>query len=178
MLGTASYLRSAPRGTVIISMSDRYWFEDFPGTPLPSGTSKAVREATERTLVTDIEGVVNTLQGAGQKVLLLQPTPKWHGSYPFNPDQCTVLSITRGHCVQEMPRSWAESQQTILRDAITAAATTTGASVLDSWDMLCSDSACSTQGPDFVRYRDDTHISVPQARLLSQAMADAVSAAD
>lgn len=105
----------------------------------------------------------------------MQTIPRWAGEDTWVTATCRVDRILADGCVQQMPVERALNRQGAVRDAVTAASTATGATVLDLWPTLCPDAVCSTNGPGYPRYhRDGIHVSVPQGRELAPSFVSAL----
>jgi hypothetical protein len=173
--GTLDSLKSRLRGLVVISMSDTYWFGSRVITDL--NVDRTFEHHQADALGNDLRLIVSSLQQAGQRVMLVQSTPKWHEDYRYTPLTCSILTVLARRCAQQMPRAWAERAQYVLREALSSAARETGAALLDSWAQLCPETMCSTETDGLIRYRDYTHISVPQSKALTPVFASAIASA-
>lgn len=157
------YLRSAPRGLVIISNVDHYFSTpDFLiGT---TGSAPSAEEGSKlAALRTGLAETVASLEHSGQQVLLVQTVPQWTDAHAWSPQTCSAIVIITSSCVQNVTVREALHAQGPVRVIVASVARDEGASVLDSWKTLCTDGTCSTQSGSLVHYRDPSHISVPQS---------------
>ncbi len=175
--GTVDYLRHAPKGLVVIANSDEYWSSsDYSvGTDAATVTTDPVAKMT--TLRAGLLSTVRELQRAGQRVMLVQTTPQWRGEHDWSPLTCTNVALLNQGCNDLLSVQDAAASQGPVRDVVAATAASTGASVWDSWRVLCPAGSCSTEAGDLIRYRDALHISVPQSEALAPAFVRAIRAA-
>lgn len=159
---TLEHLLVSTPGTVIISATDSYWGDTIHRV----GTAMDANEKT-RAFETGLTSTAGALERAGHAVILVQAIPRWEGEDTLV--DCSLLSILSENvgCSQEMPVLRALERQRSVREAVVRATQGSGATLLDPWDVLCSDVTCTSTDGDLLRYRDATHITVAQSKLLA-----------
>lgn len=174
---TLGYLSSSTPGLVIISGSDQYWRKAEYLIGANEQTLDASPSNKIQALATGLTSTVEALRAAGQNVLLVQTVPHWTGRDAWDLRTCPAFTVFTGKCRQDMPVGRAQQRQGAARQTLNTVARRTGAGVLDLWSAICPRGICSTQHDDLVRYRDGTHISVPQSEALARDFELAIVAA-
>jgi len=157
------WLDGQPAGTVIVSLSPKYWI---------GGHSTDTLEVDP--LASELGEIAEQMSGSGHEILFVRPTPVWINDYPFVPERCSLRAILSAKCQQSVPQAMAQEEQRFLWDAMKLAAARTETKVWNSWNHVCLDGVCATHDGDIVRYRDETHISLAQSLKLADALADAL----
>jgi peptidoglycan/LPS O-acetylase OafA/YrhL len=160
--GSMDFFTNAPPGTVVIANNDSWWTDSKvatgPSQDDLSNDSKKKFALTESAL----EGMIHTLDSYGNDVVIVQTIPRYL-KFPFSANQCVTPVSSSAGCEQsETVADLMESQGTN-RDMLTRLGNLTGARYFDTWQYMCTNGVCSTNGPDFFRYRDSGHISVGQS---------------
>jgi len=172
--GNLSFLENAPKGTVVVSNIDWYWTSKeilLKSTP----SQLAGRESLLETFEMEMIRTVERLQNSGQVVVLVQTAPQWHGQYFWEPRSCLPLSLIRGSCDAEMPRTAALFNQQTVRTAVEAVSTKTGTAIWDSFDELCAGKLCQIESESNVKYYDANHISVEESKVLGPSFKEFLS---
>lgn len=176
--GSIAYLQGAEPGLVVISNADGYWRSSDYGVGTSSETLWFDEPRKIEALKVGLIETVGILQASGHEVLLIQTVPQWgEGGAAWDPGRCSIPAILSGSCGSERPLADALANSQSVRATIEAVARVTGATVWDPGLDLCPLGTCSITGPDYIRYRDAGHISVPQSEALAdriQALFDAV----
>jgi len=169
--GSIDFLMAASPGTVIISNTNSYWASSrFEFGPTPENVSSDPNIKVSR-FESELSLTAKTLMSGGHTVILVQTVPKWDGRTEWDPSECDLLSVRRGDCSATQSLSNAQNATSSVRTAVAAAASNSGASVWDPGQDICPAGICSTDGPGFYRYKDNTHLSVPQAEALAPTIA-------
>jgi hypothetical protein len=169
-----AYLKGTTEGLVVIANSDIYWSADeveagsttIELTNDPDEKAKAFADGLRRT--------VEELLRAGQQVLLVQTVPRWPDDGLWEPTRCLPLAILNGGCSTQRSLDSALWTSRTYRATLEQVA---GAAKVGLWDpamVLCPQDLCSTETPEFGRYRDRNHISVPQSKLLAPALKELI----
>lgn len=174
---TQEYLSASAPGLVVIASSDKYWSDADFAVGQDSRSVTTDPRAKLNAMKTGLTAVVRSLQSAGHTVMLVQATPKWIGESAWNPDRCSILTIVSGACTRRMSVEQAAGVQGPTRGILNEISSETGATVLDTWPLLCPDRVCATQTGSLIRYRDEGHLSVMQAQALAPAFKSAIAAA-
>jgi peptidoglycan/LPS O-acetylase OafA/YrhL len=173
--GIKEYLNKAPAGLVIIANNDRYW--ERQQFRFGSSKQQATNDASQkiRSFRIELQDTTEALQAAGHQVLFVQTVPTWDDFGPWDPTRCTLISIVAGKCVAQQSLGQAQESKSSIRSKIEEVAAVTGASIWDPGRDLCAEGTCSTQGPEYLRYRDTVHISVSQSIALIPMVRDLLS---
>jgi peptidoglycan/LPS O-acetylase OafA/YrhL len=158
--GTLDYLAYAPPGLVVIANADRYWLDPSYEA---GETAQMMSNQQDRKLEALTSGLVRTVDSltkAGHGVLLVQTVPRWD---EWNPGRCNLATIVRGQCTREVPLDVATAHTKSVRSALDKVARAAKVDIFDPLVSLCPTEVCSTEAPTFTRYKDTSHISVPQS---------------
>ena len=173
---TLEWLRSQPPSTVVLASSDRI-VASGGFTFLPSGARGNSPEGQETFREALVE-TVRQIQRAGHTVVLVQVVPHWsgRGGMPeWDPSDCSITDIESDRCTASAPVALAIQSSSVSRAALQAAASATGAVILDLIDRMCPNGTCSTMQGDQFAYRDGSHISPQMSRLLADEFKAALS---
>lgn len=160
---TQDYLVTAEPGLVVIANS---YFKVTPEFAASSHQEAADPDLETKlgNLSSRLSTAVDTLKEAGHEVLLVQTIPHWGDKESLNWRSCSVLDIMTDGCSRTMPLVEALERQGPTAEVVAAVAESNGASLLDLAPELCPDGTCSSIADDgLIRYRDGTHITVPQS---------------
>lgn len=169
---TLTTIVAARPGTVIVSNSYLWWYEStgiavgLPGeTPTDDPSERLV--VLERGLRSSIE----QLQGAGHKVIVVQPVPHWgDNANDMTWADCSVAKITAGSCAKSIPLTDAAARQGSIWSAVETAGQITGDAAVDFSHEICPQGICFSETLGVrVRYQDGTHITVAQSQSLTQS---------
>ena len=174
--GTMDALKRVTPGLVVVANSDRYWEE----SEFAAGTSKANMsnhpEQKVRVLADGLTRTIHEIKRSGHDVLVIQTAPRWGSPYDpyravWDPNRCTLSMIVSRRCAAQLPLDDMPSENSAARTAVAAVATATKTRLWDVADLVCPERICSTDGPEFIRYRDTSHISVAQSNALAPNIA-------
>jgi len=172
--GTLAYLNHAEAGLVIISNSNFYWYLN---SQFEVGTSSGdLSSEPDQKMVAFRSGLLRTvenLKGAGHQILLVQTQPSWPRAL-WDPSRCTPIAIVEARCSAERSLENLNQDQLAARSALDEFAKTPNVAVWDLPALLCPAGKCSTETPTFTRYRDGSHISVPQSIALTSDIREAI----
>jgi hypothetical protein len=184
------WLERRPAGTVVIANSNGYWQSSDhsfgpsspdmdtaagPGTSADTGTA-----AGPATLVFTADSdtklelyrtatieLVDRLERAGHRVVLVHTVPFWVADPPWDPRRCSVFEITAGDCIEQASLAATLDQHPAARAALADAALASGALLIEPRDLLCGGSMCATSRDGVALYRDNTHLSTVASALIA-----------
>lgn len=163
---STAFLEKAPQGLVVIALTNYYWSSDsFYAGKSPEDVSNVPDRKLEA-FAFGLRRTVEALRTAGQEVLLIQTIPRWVDGL-WDTSRCSLLRTIRGDCMAERSLEFLEKNERTSRSIVEGTARDLGARVWDPGPLVCPQGMCSTEGPDFVRYRDPDHISVKEAITLA-----------
>lgn len=163
-----NFLESATPGTVVLGWSDLSFWTDkrlygWEGSERVTGA-----EEKSALLGAALQSTLHRLQSAGHDVVITQPIPQFRvPAGGFEPESCTLWQLTGGSCRQTVSLDTLESVQGPHWDTLERVGEEYGAEVMDFTDVWCQDGLCDTNRGLVIAYRDDIHISVSEARLLT-----------
>lgn len=118
---------------------------------------------------------IGELQRSGHKTVLVKPIPQWVGQNAWQPWTCSTLELASGGCNQTMTLKSIETSQGPVQDLIESAGRATNSVVVETWTNICPTGTCFIKSEGIVRFRDGTHISVPQSRELAPVFLEALT---
>ncbi|BBY59326.1 acyltransferase [Mycolicibacterium sarraceniae] len=171
--GTLDYLKRSEPGVVVIANTDQYWHSSIfkAGNSIEALSTESSRKVAA--LRIGLLRTVETLMSAGQKVLLIQTIPHLN----WDPSRCNLFDVIEKRCATETTLEAAITPVLATRSVLKEVAHDTGAAIWDPAAALCPAQVCSTEAPNFVRYRDSAHISVPQSAALAPDLQAAIASA-
>jgi hypothetical protein len=92
----------------------------------------------------------------------------------FNPLSCTLYEVAVKDCMSEMPISDAIEQGKPLSNLLSQVANNSQAQTLQTLDLVCGETVCSTSKNGNYLYKDAYHISVFASQEFSQRLTDAI----
>lgn len=159
---TERSLLAAEPGMVLVSNS-------YPG--------RAITDAEAEQVVTRLAPAIAALQQAGHQVVIIKPIPHWGPSKEsLSWRECSVLDMLGHNCSRsmELSEALAAGLETHWR-ALDTVASQTGAGVVNVTSAVCPGGVCESRtSGGLIRYRDGTHISVPQSIELGDEFTDAL----
>jgi len=173
--------RSAP-GTVIIGLTDSYFFSQEATGPNKETVSADPNVAFPY-LESDLVSKIERLQTAHHRTIVVLPMPKFvdfDNQVLFTNSRCTMLGVLRDKCPANLtlPVEHVDFLQKNARKWLTRAAKKTGSSLVDLQPLFCNGGVCSTfgrQGSIFeglgFLYVDAGHMNVPASTVLKPIFA-------
>lgn len=175
---TEAHLKTAEPGLVVIANSNVWFGNSRPEAIGPLGEPpERTPEGKLAALSSGLVQSVGSLREVGHDVLIVQAVPHWGDhSGALDWGACSVVDIVTVGCVATMPMADVTARQGAVADVVEAAADQSGARTLDLSEQVCPGGTCSSVAPDgLVRYRDGTHITVPQSQALAGSFATAMA---
>lgn len=170
-----SWLKDSEPGTVVIAMADSRWTDPSSDYFFPDGRSIVETGEKLRILESGLTKVVNTLESAGQEVLIVQAVPTfWKPGTYWTWEGCGALPLSLWNCESEYSFDLIDLQQKDSRNIVNLVAKSTAANVLDLRDEYCSSLVCSNSRNGELVYKDRTHITVKEAERLTPRFAEAL----
>jgi peptidoglycan/LPS O-acetylase OafA/YrhL len=174
---TLAWLTTAPSGTVVIAGSIKYGIDSayLIGTGGSSNEGEGVARAAN--LEAGLRSATLALQGAGQGVVLVEPTfgfESW--ASPITVDRCSTLSILRGGCPIRLPMASLDAWQRDERDRVRRVAADTSAGLVDLAPFQCPAGDCTDRFGSTPVYDDPSHISAALSEKTAPEFVKALSA--
>ena len=176
-----AYLKSAPRGTVILAMTDQYWRESGWA---PVVNANAVVGVKSKMAVTQkaLTSFISSVRESGHRVIIVGTVPQFNyqvgnpaaGLIAWSPKSCSNINLVANRCNPALALSDAQSVQGASWAMEAQIAHSTGASFVDLRVELCPAARCETFTKGHWIYRDANHISVWESRALAPVMASAL----
>lgn len=163
------WMDSVAPATVILGMSDDYWYTKGWSVTSGKGSTESVAGMVDAMRVS-LQRVVQRLQRAGHRVILIRTIPHWVGTYAWDPSRCTLGQSLQG-CIGTMPVSYAEGHRAPSNKALEAVAAATGADLVNVTPEVCPRGTCVTATKTMPVYRDATHITVAMSHALASDFA-------
>ena len=177
MRSSLSLLEGSTPGTVVISNSDVYFWNDYWKIGINGSAPSVDRQDKTLAYQEGLQEAVRLLVQAGHQVILVQPLPRFEvAPYSWSPGECTGDDVVKGRCKVEMPVTLVDELQGDLRAGLERVAAEEGAYVLDLRHLVCPDATCSTASQDGFLYMDPWHISVATSEALIPDFTQAIQA--
>ncbi len=164
-------LASAAPGVVLLATSNRYWYVDDDRFTEEQGQRNVDPADSRGALAAGIGQVVQDLQSAGQKVVLIDPTYTFLNGQMPTPERMPLFRLASKDTALSVASSSLEAGQLEAQAAMDEVARSTGARTLDLTDWQCPQGSCPAFIDDTPMYADSAHISQPAAALLSETLA-------
>lgn len=176
-----TYLKSAPRGILILGMTDQYWRERG-WAPVVNG--RAVMGVKSKMAVTRkaLSSFISSLKESGYEVVLVGTVPQFNyqvgnpaaGLIAWSPKSCSNIKLVANRCNPTLALSDAQSVQGASWEMEAEIAHSTSAGFVDLRAELCPGGICQTFTKGHWIYRDANHISVWESRALAPLIASAL----
>lgn len=168
---TTSWLRSQPRGTVLIAASSEMVLAADDTFRAGDGSVARTTAAKSAVWAERLAQRIGDLQRSGFDVVLIRTLPHFPGAQRdwWHPVECqnAVAFTDPAACGITISERSVRDRQHAIRTAETEAIRTTGAGQIDLLADICRDGVCSTFRNGTWLYRDGLHISPEYSGMLA-----------
>jgi peptidoglycan/LPS O-acetylase OafA/YrhL len=169
----AALIAMRPSLVVLASLTSWYLDTGSIGLGPVGGGFTHDRQAKRRLWAAALKTYLTRLNDAGVPVLLVHQVPM----PPTNPAECAVVRVLLNRCEEAFPRSGADKERGPgLRTENAALGSATRAWSIDFEGEFCGETRCAARRGSTLFYRDQDHLTVEAAQLLTGGFYQAIRA--
>lgn len=177
VVGTTAHLIADPPVVVVLASASDGYINQPEFALVDPGTGEVASDAAgkQRLWEAGLRRTIQSLEGAGIRVVVEHPIPKFPG---WDPQACSALLwyLDGGsRCGTSESRLVLDARRANAVTAENAAVIGTDARIVDLFDILCPGTGCATLVNGVWRYRDGGHISIAESLALGGDFATALS---
>jgi hypothetical protein len=170
-------LNHSPMVVVIANSSDGYIESNQFGIALAGQGRVATPEDKSAVWAEALASTLSGITSSTTHVVVVHPVPKFSANWRPREMAPLRLLLDPARAAIHADRDIILSRQRRAREAVTIAAESTGAAVLDLFDDVCPNEVCRSWVDGQWLYRDHGHISVEQSIRLTPSVIEALRAA-